>query len=167
MNEDAYAEWLVKRRDPSYAVPVKGLMILILAASVFLALTTLPGILLAIAAAAATYLVFINLSVEFEYLFVEGDLSVDRILAKTRRKKVVECKKDEIQIVAPSDSYLLKDHEKSGMKVYDCSSKTGAKTYSLIFRRGSECIKVIFEPNERMLRSMRNYIPGKLIKGEG
>lgn len=166
MNEDAYAEWLVKRKDPPYAVPVKVVMILILAVSVLLALTTLFGIVLAIVAAVALYLVFINLSVEYEYLFVEGDLSIDRILAKTRRKKVMECKKDEIQIVAPSDSYLLKDYEKSGMKVYDCSSRTGAKTYSLICQQGADCVKVIFEPNDRMLRSMRSYIPGKLIKGE-
>ena len=161
MNEDAYAEWLVKRKDPPYAIPVKVLMVVILAVSVFLALVTLP-----VAAAVAAYLVFTNLSVEFEYLFVEGDLSIDRILAKTRRKKVMECKKDEIQIVAPSDSYLLKDHEKSGMKVYDCSSKTGAKTYSLIYQQGADCVKVIFEPNDRMLRSMRSYIPGKLVRGD-
>ena len=166
MNEDACVEWLVKRKDPPYAIPVKVLMVVILAVSVFLALVTLPGILLAVAAAVAAYLVFTNLSVEFEYLFVEGDLSIDRILAKTRRKKVMECKKDEIQIVAPSDSYLLKDHEKSGMKVYDCSSKTGAKTYSLIYQQGADCVKVIYEPNDRMLRSMRSYIPGKLVRGD-
>ena len=87
MNEDAYAEWLVKRKDPPYAIPVKVLMVVILAVSVFLALATLPGILLAVAAAVAAYLIFTNLSVEFEYLFVEGDLSIDRILAKTRRKR--------------------------------------------------------------------------------
>ena len=38
MNEDAYAEWLVKRKDPPYAIPVKVLMVVILAVSVFLAL---------------------------------------------------------------------------------------------------------------------------------
>ena len=79
---------------------------------------------------------------------------------------MLECKKDEIQIVAPSDSYMMKDYEKSGMKVQDCSSRTGAKTYSLIYQRGAECVKVIFEPNDRMLRSMRNYIPGKLVRSE-
>ena len=29
MNDDNYVEWLVKRKDPAYAVPVKILMIVV------------------------------------------------------------------------------------------------------------------------------------------
>ena len=71
-----------------------------------------------------------------------------------------------MQIVTPSDFYMLKDYEKNHMKVEDCSSGTGAKTYSLIYQQGADCVKVIFEPNDRILRSMRNYIPRKVIRGE-
>ncbi|MCQ5146748.1 hypothetical protein NE476_31170, partial [Enterocloster bolteae] len=45
-------------------------------------------------AGVATYFVFLNLSVEFEYLFAEGGLSVDRILGKAKRKKIFDCEKD-------------------------------------------------------------------------
>lgn len=165
MNEDAYAEWLVKRKDPVYAVPVKILMIVLCLISIMSALQTVLGVIFMTLVGAATYFVFINLSVEFEYLVVEGDVSVDRILARSRRKKVINCKKEEIQIVAPSDSYMLKDYEKNGMKVKDCSSgRQDAKTYSLICQQGAECIKVIFEPNDKILRSLRYSIPGKLVK---
>ena len=165
MNEDAYAEWLVKRKDPVYAVPVKILMIVLCLISIMSALQTVLGVIFMTLVGVATYFVFINLSVEFEYLVVEGDVSVDRILARSRRKKVINCKKEEIQIVAPSDSYMLKDYEKNGMKVKDCSSgRQDAKTYSLIYQQGAECIKVIFEPNDKILRSLRYSIPGKLVK---
>ena len=30
MNDDNYVEWLVKRKDPAYAVPVKILMIVVM-----------------------------------------------------------------------------------------------------------------------------------------
>ncbi len=165
MNEDAYAEWLVKRKDPPYAIPVKVLMVILCIISAYLALNTLVGVIVLALAGAATYFVFINLNVEYEYLFVEGDLSIDRILARSRRKKLLECKKEEIQIVAPSDSYVLKDYEKGGMKVTDCSSRqAGVKTYALIYQRGPECMKVIFEPNDRVLRSMRHAIPSKVVR---
>ena len=101
MNEDAYAEWLVKRKDPVYAIPVKILMIVLCLISVMSALQTVLGVIFMTIVGVATYFVFINLSVEFEYLVVEGDISVDRILARSRRKKVINCKKEEIQIVAP------------------------------------------------------------------
>lgn len=166
MNEDAYAECLVKRKDPAYAFPAKAGITVLLVIALLTAFVSLLGLVLLAAVGVAAYFVHTGLSVEYEYLFVEGDLSIDRILAKSRRKKVLECGKDEIQIVAPSDSYMLKDYEKSGMKVKDCSSGTGAKTYSLIYQQGADCVKVIFEPNDRILRSMRNYIPRKVIRGE-
>lgn len=165
MNEDAYAEWLVKRKAPPYAIPLKVLMVILCIISVFLALNALIGIIVLVLAGAASYYVFTNLSVEFEYLFVEGDLTIDRILARSRRKKLLECKKDEIQIVAPSDSYVLKDYEKGGMKITDCSSRqAGARRYALIYQRGPECVKVIFEPNDRVLHAMWRAIPSKVVR---
>lgn len=87
MNDDAYAEWLVKRKDPIYAVPVKILMAVLCLVSLLIAMQTAFGAILLIAVGIAAYFVFINLSVEFEYLVVEGDVSIDRILARSRRKK--------------------------------------------------------------------------------
>lgn len=165
MNDDAYAEWLVKRKDPIYAIPVKILMGVLVLVSLLIAMQTAFGAILLIAVGVAAYFVFINLSVEFEYLVVEGDISIDRILARSRRKKVLDCKKEEIQIVAPSDSYMLKDYEKTGMKVKDCSSGRGEnKTYALIYQQGADCIKIVFEPNEKILRALRHSIPGKLVR---
>ena len=71
MMEDSYVEWLVKRKDPVYAIPVKILMVIISAFSVLMALQKIWGVLLMLAAFAATYFVFINLSIEFEYLYAD------------------------------------------------------------------------------------------------
>ena len=90
MNDDNYVEWLVKRKDPAYAVPVKILMIVVCIFSVLSALQTVFGVIVMTIAGVATYFVFLNLSVEFEYLFAEGGLSVDRILGRAKRKKIFE-----------------------------------------------------------------------------
>lgn len=165
MNEDSYAEWLVKRKDPIYAVPVKAVMVILCLITLLIALGTIIGSLLFLIVLVLTYIVFINLSIEYEYQWLDGDLIIDRVLGKARRKKYLNCKKEEIQIVAPSDSYILKDYEKGGMKVKDCSSgKAGVPTYSLIYQRGSDCVKIIFEPSERMLRAIRQSIPSKLAR---
>ena len=73
---------------------------------------TIFGIIFLLAAAAGTYFVFLNMSVEYEYLFAEGGLSVDRILGKARRKRVFDCDKEDVQVVAPADSFVLKDYER-------------------------------------------------------
>ena len=118
MMEDSYVEWLVKRKDPVYAIPVKILMVIISAFSVLMALQKIWGVLLMLAAFAATYFVFINLSIEFEYLYADGGLRIDRIMGKARRKKIFDCDKADVQFVAPSDSYMLKDYEPSNIKIW-------------------------------------------------
>ena len=164
MNDDNYVEWLVKRKDPAYAVPVKILMIVVCIFSVLSALQTVFGVIVMTIAGVATYFVFLNLSVEFEYLFAEGGLSVDRILGRAKRKKIFDCEKDDIQIVAPADSFVLKDYEKQGMKVKDISSgKRESKVYALKYQKGPDHFKVLIEPNERMIGAMRRTFPRKLV----
>ena len=162
--EENYVEWLVKRRDPVYAIPLKALMIAVCVISVFLALQTMFGIIIMAAAFIGTYFVFINLSIGFVYLYADGGLRNDRIMGKARRKKVFDCGKEDVQFVAPSDSYMLKDYENANTKLADYSSgRKDGKVYAMIYQKGSESRKVLFEPNEKMINSMRRAYLRKMV----
>ena len=164
MNDDNYVEWLVKRKDPAYASPLKILMIVLCVLAAFLAMQTIFGIIFLLAAAAGTYFVFLNMSVEYEYLFAEGGLSVDRILGKARRKRVFDCDKEDVQVVAPADSFVLKDYERQGARIKDFSSgRKEAKVYALMYQKGADSFKVLIEPNEKMIGAMRRTFPRKLV----
>ena len=164
MNDDNYVEWLVKRKDPAYAIPLKILMIVLCVLAAFLAMQTIFGIIFLLAAAAGTYFVFLNMSVEYEYLFADGGFSVDSILGKARRKKTFDCDKEDVQVIAPANSYVLKDYEKQGMKVIDCTShNAGADVYALISQKGAQTTKVLFEPGDKMKAAMRRVFPRKFI----
>lgn len=107
---------------------------------------------------------FLNLSVEYEYLFADGGFSVDSILGKARRKKTFDCDKEDVQVIAPANSYVLKDYEKQGMKVIDCTShNAGADVYALISQKGAQTTKVLFEPGDKMKAAMRRVFPRKFI----
>ena len=85
MNQD-YVEWLVKRRDPVYAWPVRIVMGVLCLIALILAMTLAWGPLVLLAVGAATFFIFQALNVEYEYLYVDGTLSIDKILGKARRK---------------------------------------------------------------------------------
>ena len=105
-----------------------------------------------------------NMSVEYEYLFAEGGLSVDRILGKARRKRVFDCDKEDVQVVAPADSFVLKDYERQGARIKDFSSgRKEAKVYALMYQKGADSFKVLIEPNEKMIGAMRRTFPRKLV----
>lgn len=162
---DSYAEWLVKRKAPAHNMIIKALLIVLCIISGFMALTTMFGIVILTAVGAATYFIFQNLDLEFEYLIVNDQITIDKIMGKARRKKAWEGTLGEVQVIAPLDSYMLKDYEKPNMKVLDFGSHTqGAKVYGMIYQgEGGQMSKIIFEPNEKILQHIRQRTPRKII----
>ena len=111
------------------------------------------------------YYLFQNMNLEFEYLFVNDQITVDKIMGQARRKKVWEGTLGEVQIVAPIDSYILKDYEKPGMKRLDFASHApNARVYGMIHQgEGGQVTKVIFEPNDKILHHIRQRSPRKVV----
>lgn len=163
---DSYAECLVRRRIPAYANILNIIMGAVTAVCVLLALTTnIIGLVLMFLSGAVTYILYRNSRVEFEYLYVDKILSIDKILGKSKRKKAWEGTMDDIQIVAPSGSPALNDHSPSGSKVLDFSSQMpGARTYTAVVRNGSETVRILFEPDEKMLQCFRQNAPRKVVQ---
>lgn len=165
MNE-TYAECLVKRKTPVYAYILNVVLTVITLFSVFLALTTgILSMILMFGCMLLTYLSYRNTRLEYEYLFVTGQLSIDKILGKAKRKKAFECSMEEIQIIAPSDSNVLNDYKLQNQKTINFSSGiSGARTYTAIVQSGSNSTKLIFEPDERMLHCLRQASPRKVVQ---
>lgn len=163
MNE-TYAEYLIKRKTPAYAYLVTGVLAAVTAVTVFLALTTdVLAVILMFLCGFLTYISYRNAHVEFEYLYVSGQLSIDKILGRSKRKKAFECTMEEIQMIAPSDSYAL-DEYKNYKKTLDFSSHgEHTKTYTAIVQSKGESTRVLFEPNDRMLQCFRQASPRKVV----
>ena len=86
-------------------------------------------------------------------------------MERPEEKKAFDCEKEEVQVIVPADSYVLKDYEKQGMKVINCTSgQAGAKVYALISQKGSVTTKVLFEPGEKMEGAMRRVFPRKFMR---
>lgn len=165
MNE-AYAEWLVKRKTPVVSYIMNGIMVVVTLVCIFLALTTnIVGVIAMFLAGGATYLLMRNANVEFEYLYVTGQLSIDKIFGRSKRKKAWECSMDEIQIIAPAESYVLKDYENSNTKTMDFTSgQPGVKVYAVIANSKGQSTKALIEPNDKMLQCFRQSSPRKVIQ---
>lgn len=165
MNE-AYAEWLVKRKTPVISYVINGAMVVVTAICVFLALTTnIVGIIAMFLAGGATYILMRNSNVEYEYLYVTGQLSIDRIYGRSKRKKAWESSMEEIQIIAPADSYVLKDYENSNTKTMDFTSgEPGNKVYAVISNSKGQSTKALIEPNDKMIKCFRQSAPRKVVQ---
>ncbi len=162
---DAYVEWMVKRKTPGYAILVKGLLILVCIIAFFVTMMIPLGFIILLLAIGAVYFIFPMMDLEFEYLAVNDQLSIDKIMGQRRRKRVWEGTIDQIEILAPVDSYLLKDAEKKDMKVMDFSShQPDAKVYGMITQKEGVATKILLEPNEKLLNHLWQRGPRKVVK---
>lgn len=163
---DLYSELLVKKEQTAKDKLVKfGLYAVV-------AILAVGGILfnpllffMAIIAGIAAYFILPTTDVEFEYLLVGGEVDVDRVFAKTRRKKAGSFSIREAEIIAPLHSHRM-DYYNSNtkMKVVDYSSGNDEhKRYAVITRMNNEACKIIIEPDETMIKTMQQSAPSKVF----
>ena len=105
-----------------------------------------------------------KLEVEYEYLYVNGELDIDAIYSKQKRKKMGSYDASELEILAPENSHELDSFKnKKDLKLKDYTSlDPHAKCYILVFNKekGQEMIKV--ELDESILNDLRRIAPRKV-----
>lgn len=163
---DLYSELLVKKKRTAKDNLIKygliGLTALLAAAGLFL----MPVLLIAaIVVGVVSYFIIPGTDLEFEYLFVNGELDIDKIMAKTKRKKVKTLNLQEADLMAPLNSHRMDYYNgNQKLKVLDFSSGDPEhKRYAIIMRDGGETCKIIIEPDEALAKTMRNCAPSKVF----
>lgn len=100
---------------------------------------------------------------EFEYTFFdEGDLYIDKIIAQSKRKRVLVTSAKDMEILAPVNSYEAQNFQ--NLKTLDYSSnEPNAVVYVLVTKHKEERVKVLFEPNQKILDGMKYMAPRKVV----
>ena len=143
---DLYSELLVKKERTAKDRLVKGSIIALIVLLVLAGLFIMPLLLIAaIVLGVCAYLfIFPGTDLEFEYLFVNGELDIDKIMAKSKRKRVKSLNITECDIMAPLNSHRM-DYYNSNqkLKVQDFSSGNPEhKRFAIVCRDGADTCKV-------------------------
>lgn len=160
MNE-TYVECLVARKSSGIMSFLKILLIMLTVVFVLIGMVFVPGLLVAIVTGIGAYFSYMNADVEYEYLYLDKEISIDKVMAKSRRKKVGTFSVEKMEIMAPYNSYRLDNYKNREMKTVDYSSgveQKPEKRYIMICEGGK---KVILEPNEAMVKAIKNVAPRK------
>lgn len=166
---DNFAEQLVKKQYGS-SDKIKKMFIAIggIAATVILALISLMasgllmliGLLLAIGATVGTFLLLQNMDVEYEYTFTNGELDIDKIIAKKKRKEMITVT---VNKFTDFGKYEEAEDEPSDMTVVFASDNILSGEYYADFTHeeyGST--RLVFSPDEKMLDNIKRALPGAL-----
>lgn len=163
MMSDTYVECMVKKRTGILMQFLKILTIMLAVVFILLGCFLWPALIIGIIMAVAAYFVYLNTDLEYEYLYLDREISVDKVMAKSKRKKVEQFDVQRIEILAPLNSHRLDGYKNRKVKTVDYSSGVAGQpeTRYAMYYEGD--LKVILEPNEQMLRAIKNVAPRKVF----
>ena len=110
-----------------------------------------------------SYKVISSRNIEFEYLLVDSDIDVDKIVNKTRRKRIASVYRKEIIAMAPFGSSNLPENWQTLPKTDATSSPDASGTYVLIYTQDGVQKALYFCPTEKMLEVMTIRNPRKVF----
>ena len=160
---EAYVECLVKHKSSGWGKFLKVLLI-VLAVVFFFVMMVFPlAFILFLADLAGIYFANLFSDLEYEYLYLDRELVIDKVMAKSRRKRVGTYSLDRIEILAPIKSYHLDNYKNRTAKEKDYSigeELKPDKRYVMYYEGGE---KLILSPTEELVKVMRNSAPRKIF----
>jgi hypothetical protein len=166
-NEGLYSDTYVHSRLTEQKVMMRRLMIAACIILPVLALLAVPGLmkLLALLAAVIIDIILIyflpNKQVDYEYVFVDGQIDFDRIIAQNSRKTMCQTDLEKVEVVAPEGSHALDAFQ--NLPLQDYSSGSDQDRHFIIVAKGEKGnIKIRFTPNERLLEQMKTKSYSKI-----
>lgn len=159
---DYIVEQLIKQEKSSKATIIKiGMMLLTFLVAYFFPVYPMVMLWVLIIVLFADVMVFRSLRLEFEYIYFNGDLDIDKIMNQAARKRLFTTNIKEIEIIAPKDSDDMRPFQQ--LKVLDYSSQNPEhKVYAMVTKFKGETVKVLFEPNQKILDGMKYLAPRKV-----
>lgn len=165
MNNNLYEQLVARKPSPLNTLIRIGTIVLIFAVAIlgfpFIAMFSI--ILAMLLGIGAAYLIFPRLQVEYEYLFLNQDVSVDVIYSQSKRKKVFEFDLQKIMVAAPLGSQRLTGIRYD--KTYDFSTKDDSlPAFAVIvtLEQGTAC--VIMSLDEEAQKHVQFYAPSKFFR---
>ena len=155
---DVFLEQLVKKKSTGVDILKKCLILL---AGLFLCLLGLNfvvsqffgpiALLVAVGAIYFSWFFITSLNLEFEYIYTNGEIDVDKIMAKRKRKRMTTVK------ISAFEEFGTYDQEKFRSRSFDATvnaavSPSEPETRYAVYRsrEGKHCL-LLFSPDERLL----------------
>ncbi len=160
--DEMYFEQIVEKNNEKNIAICRFAIVLgsigLFAAGYFLMKGTLflAGVVLALAG----FMVIIpRFYVEYEYLYMSKELSVDKIYNKESRKKMGSYELTGMTVMAKEGSDELKYVENRQGVVHDYTSGDNENGVYVIVMNDQKGTRIRFEPNEEILKAIRQQFP--------
>lgn len=162
MISETYVECLVARKAPFLIRLLKTLLMMLTVCFFVVGLVDIRALVIAVVLGVISYFAYMNADIEYEYLYLDKEINIDKVMAKSRRKKAAVYDVGRMEVLAPVKSYHLDAYKNRELKTVDYSSGEAEdnKKYMMVYEGN---VKVIWEPNAEMVRAIQMVAPRKVF----
>lgn len=161
---ETYVECLVKHKSSIGGMILKWILIFLTAFLGFLGIMgdTIP-LILAVVTGILAYLVSLSSDLEYEYLYFDKEITIDKIMNKSKRKKVEILEIDRMEIIAPIKSHHLDSYRNRKLKTTDYSigEEKQPDNRFVMYYNGDR--RIIMSPSPEFLKAIRTVAPRKVF----
>lgn len=160
---DIYVECLVKAKSSVAGRFLKILLTMLTVVFAVIMFVIPYALIAAVAAGAGVYFLGYLTDVEYEYLYLDKELVVDKVMAKSKRKRMATYSLDRMEILAPVRSYHLDNYRNRSVKEKDYSigeELQPDRRYAMYYEGGE---RILLSPSEEMIKVMKNAAPRKVF----
>lgn len=168
---DTFIEKIVTKRKSSVdflkaaGIIVLGLALIVL---IFSINSTFIGSIALALVAGVGYLVYIlitSLNIEYEYIVTNGEIDIDKIISRRKRKRIFSANCKDFDIIAKVKSEHYNPNSLGAAHRLEAVSSMDAEGvyFATLNYKGNKTV-LFFEPNERMLDNFKTYIPRKVFR---
>lgn len=101
---------------------------------------------------------------EYEYVYIDGDISFDAVYNKSRRKTKGKTDWEETRLVCRAGSPELEGYRQKNAKIrnFTGNDKNAQNIYAIVTEAGGTPVITLFEPADAMLEMMWRKSPSKV-----
>lgn len=164
---ESYVECMVARKTKPIESFVKYVLYGLTGFAILGALFTsiLVFFIAAIALGVGSYFFSLYTDIEYEYLYLDKEITIDKVIAKQKRKRAISLDVNKAEVIAPTNSHELDSYRNRQHVDKDYSSGIdGAKTFTMVYSDKEQLMLIKFEPNSEMLSAIKTVFPRKVVE---
>ena len=160
---DSYVEVLVKRDVEKEKKKRKPIILAMMTILLVLGIATKALISFCLFAVCVLgyYFLVQNYCVEFEYFYMDGELTISKVINRSRRKNILELNDGSIKLISPMDSMELQMFSK--LKMMDCTANEPLNLpYVIVYMNRGVLEAVNIQMTDELYKELKRNMPYKV-----
>jgi len=165
---DVFVEQIIRRKlngkdfAISIGISLAGAIVLFLCLTFGMTYLGAMAFLLMIGAVYGVYWVIMSRNLEFEYSVTNGDLTIDKIVNRKKRKRIISFDVKNAEEIGKYDETRLQ-HKNFEKKYFTGVHEDGRDSWYITCRSAKTgYVLVVFDPEERVLEAIKPFLPRQL-----